>query len=192
MKTGLVVVAHPDDETIWMGGKILSSKDIKWTIFSLCREDDKDRAPKFKKVCRFYEAKGIISDLEDEEIMNIKESLPEVKKRLVRKLRRKNFTYIFSHGYNGEYGHKRHVGVHLAIKNLVAKNILTCDKLFFFAYNSKRRDLVFNLNKEILKTKRDIIERLYGFSKKSFEYKNCSAKELFTVYENPNTLRTSR
>ena len=169
MKTGLVVVAHPDDETIWMGGKILSSKDIKWTIFSLCREDDKDRAPKFKKVCRFYEAKGIISDLEDEEIMNIKESLPEVKKRLVRKLRRKNFTYIFSHGYNGEYGHKRHVGVHLAIKNLVAKNILTCDKLFFFAYNSKRRDLVFNLNKEILKTKRDIIERLYGFSKKSFD-----------------------
>ena len=82
MKTGLVIVAHPDDETIWMAGMILNSKNIDWTIFSLCRKDDPDRVPKFKKVCDYYRARGIISDLEDEEIMDIKESLPEIEKRI--------------------------------------------------------------------------------------------------------------
>ena len=191
MKTGLVIVAHPDDETIWMGGKILFSKDIKWTIFSLCRKKDKDRASKFKKVCKFYKAKPIISDLEDEDIMNIKESLLEIERRIRRELKKKNFTYIFTHGYNGEYGHDRHIGVHLVVKNLVKKNILSCNKLFFFAYGSQKPDAVFKLNKKILKTKRDIIENLYGFSKKSFEYKSCLAKEKFNIYENSYTLRTS-
>lgn len=201
MKTGLVIVAHPDDETIWMGGTILLQKDIKWTIFSLCRKHDKDRAPKFKKVCKLYGVKAIISDLEDEEILSIKQSLSEIEERILKEIKKKNFTYIFTHGYNGEYGHKRHIGVHLVVKKLIEKKILECDKLFFFAYklNPKKRitnlpnssvSLVFKLDKEMLKKKKGIIKKLYGFSKNSFENMSCLAKETF--YESPYTLRTSK
>ena len=42
MKKANVIVAHPDDETIWMGGKIIHEKDFQWTILSLCRKDDLD------------------------------------------------------------------------------------------------------------------------------------------------------
>ena len=58
-KKVLVAVAHPDDETIWMGNMLLKNMD-NWdtTIISLCRKDDPDRAPKFGKVCEIYKAKG--------------------------------------------------------------------------------------------------------------------------------------
>jgi LmbE family N-acetylglucosaminyl deacetylase len=200
MKTGLVIVAHPDDETIWMGGTLLAEEDTKWTILSLCRKNDKDRAPKFKKVCRCYNATGIISDLEDEGIMNIKKSLPEIERRILKEIKKKNFTYIFTHGYNGEYGHPRHIGVHKTVKGLVEKKVLKCDKLFFFAYKlnpqkrvvnraEKSAGMVLNLRKKTLKEKKDIVKKLYGFSKNSFENRSCLAKETF--YENINSIRAS-
>ena len=187
-----MIVAHPDDETIWMGGAILGLKNIDWTIFSLCRGTDKDRAPKFKKVCARYSARSLISDLEDEGIMDIEESLPEIKRRIAAGFAGKKFAYIFTHGYNGEYGHERHIGTHLAVKDLIKNKIISCEKLFFFSYqlnskknivsNTKLSDFSVKLNSKELAAKKNIIEKMYGFDKNSFESKSCLPKETFTLY----------
>jgi LmbE family N-acetylglucosaminyl deacetylase len=48
-KTVAVIVAHPDDETLWAGGTILSHPTWNCFIISLCSGSDPDRNPGFLK-----------------------------------------------------------------------------------------------------------------------------------------------
>lgn len=193
--SALVVVAHPDDETIWMGGTILKFQNVRWTIFSLCRSDDPDRAPRFKNACRQYGARGIISDLEDEGVMNINTSVPEIERRLLRRLARTRFTYVFTHGYNGEYGHPRHKGVHRAVRRLVRKKKLQADSLVAFSYrmsdarnaavpDTRHARLSVVLSPKLFRKKKSIIQNLYGFRPSSFEARSSKHIETFIPLKN--------
>ena len=186
-KKVLVIVAHPDDETIWMGGTLLSNVN-NWdlTIISLCRRGDKDRAPKFKKVCRIFKAKCFMSDLEDEKLNDI--STSEVIK-LIKKYSNKAYDYIFTHGKNGEYGHKRHIDVNKAVLEMLKKKMLSCKKIFFFSYVKKRgfcyanknSDNFIKLSSNQLKKKKNLIISVYWFGKNSFEDICCRNAEAFKV-----------
>jgi len=176
------VVAHPDDETIWMGGTILRYPEAVWTLFALCRKNDPDRRPRFLRAAKLYGAQGIISDLDDEGKLTLKESLAEIEKRILHKFKGRKFDYIFTHGSNGEYGHLRHKGAHLAVKRLFQKKKLQGRNLLFFAYFRPRAEFCLKLSKEELKTKKDIIKNIYGFSEDSFENKNCARLETFDKY----------
>ena len=187
-KKVLVIVAHPDDETIWMGGTLLMNKS-KWntTITSLCRKTDEDRAPKFKKVCEILNAKGLMSDLEDKNLNSL--PLNEITKRINRLSPRKNYDYIFTHGKNGEYGHIRHKEVHNSVDKMIKNKQLSCNKLLFFSYIKKNKicsanknsDKLIRLKDNILSEKKYLIHNIYGFDKGSFEEKSSKNIEAFKL-----------
>jgi len=186
----LVIVAHPDDETIWMGGTIARFKNAQWTIFALCRKSDPDRMPKFLRAARYYGARGIICDLEDERRMGTQESIPEIMRIIRKELPQKTFDVLFTHGANGEYGHPRHKGVHVAIQQMLAKKEIRAKDVFFFSYQLDKQKKIaqprprspyrVELSNEEWRAKRNVIKKLYGFRPHIFENRSCSKTETFS------------
>ena len=183
-KEALVIVAHPDDETIWMGGTILKNKNWNWTIICLCRGRDKDRRPKFEKVCKILNAKCTIDRVEDTKLKPF--PIKKIEK-IIEKNTEGKYDYVFTHGKNGEYGHIRHKECHRAVKKLVKQGKIKCKQLLFFSYKkkgdipepNKQADILYKLNKQILLKKKRIVNKVYGFQKNSFEVLSCKQEESF-------------
>lgn len=202
----MVVVAHPDDETIWMGGFILKHPEIDWTIFSLCRASDPDRAPKFRRLCRALGAQAIITDLNDEGRLNEKQAPAQVKKIIKQKIGKKKFfarggparlhrqasgwNYIFTHGANGEYGHPRHKFVHLAVKKMVAAGNLKAGNVLCFNYKKiskyklkpkKNSNIKIRLSPSDFKKKKNLMTQIYGFNPDGIDAGYCTNPEAFKI-----------
>jgi len=192
----LVITAHPDDETIWMGGTILKDRESDWTILSLCRKTDSERMPKFFKVCKILNAEGIISDLEDEKLLPLRIEI--VAKKIEDNLPKIDFDNVYTHGINGEYGHIRHIEIHKAVEKLIEERKISCKKAFVFSYmpgditSSHDKNLkipvayndsnvVVELDKKTHMKKLDLINKTYGFSSESFEFLSSGIKEAFSV-----------
>ena len=187
-----VIVAHPDDETLWTGGTILMHPEAKWTIVTLCRKNDKDRAPRFYQVLRELGANGVMGDLDDgpeQTPLNIK----EVEEEIVSVLPKNEYDLILTHNTQGEYTrHRRHEEVAEAVINLIEEERLKTKKLWTFAYEDGNRtylprpvlhtDQAIFLPTDIWKKKYEIITQIYGFSEDSWEAKTTPRKEAFWTF----------
>jgi LmbE family N-acetylglucosaminyl deacetylase len=193
IKTAAVIVAHPDDETLWAGGTILLNPQIGWTILSLCRKSDPDRAPKFFRVIDQFGAKGSMTDLDDgPDQKPLKQT--DIQKTILSALSEKSFDIILTHNPKGEYTrHLRHEETSLAVLSLWKQGELKAKRLLLFAYEDggkkylprpqKDADIVVDLPKNIYQRKKDIIINSYGFSPDSFEAKAASNIEAFRFPE---------
>lgn len=188
-KTIAIVVAHPDDETLWAGGTILGNPGKEYFIASLCRKNDPDRAPKFARVLNALGANGIMGDLDDQP-----EQIPladeEVEQAILQLLPARQYDLAITHSIYGEYTrHRRHEEIGRAMINLWASGRLIINEFWAFAYNDGGRShlpvadtsaLLYNeLSPGLWEKKYDTITEIYGFEKNSWEARTTPRAEAF-------------
>jgi len=194
-KTVALIIAHPDDETLWVGGTILSHPSWKCFIVCLCRKSDTDRAPKFYKALKILKSEGIMGDLDDGPDQNPLED-KEVESAILKLLPTRYFDLIISHNVSGEYTrHIRHEEISKAVIQLWNANKIFTNELWAFAYedgNKKyyprpvEQDTIFRkLTKRIWMRKYSIITETYGYKENSWEAETTPHAEAFWQFTDP-------
>jgi LmbE family N-acetylglucosaminyl deacetylase len=184
-----VIVAHPDDETLWAGGLILMHPEVRWTIVSICRKSDADRAPRFFRALEEFNAAGFMADLDDgPEQKPLKTE--EIRETIIELLPSDRYDLVITHSKSGEYTrHLRHEETAEAVFELWHSGKLYAEQFWMFAYEDgghlylpraiEHADLQIKLTDEIWQKKYNIITGIYGFSKDSFEARTTPKKEAF-------------
>jgi len=185
----VVLVAHPDDETLWAGGTLLMHGE--WTTFvgTLCRAGDADRAAKFFSVLKRLGAKGAMADMDDGP------SQSPLNAELVRTTLRslvpnERFDIVMTHGPKGEYTHHlRHEEVSRSVLEMWACGEIQSRELWLFAYEDggghrlplaqKGADVLVDLPDEVWAIKRSLLTEIYGFVPESWEARTTPRREAY-------------
>jgi LmbE family N-acetylglucosaminyl deacetylase len=194
LKTVAVIVAHPDDETLWAGGTILDHPNWHCFILSLCRASDKDRAPKFYNALKIFQAEGNMADLDDGPQQYPLDSyiVTGAISDLLPPLR---YDLIISHDPKGEYTrHLRHEEVGEAVIRLWSSEKIAATELWTFAYEDggkkylpkpvENASIYQTLSQAVWEKKYNLITETYGFDKDSFEALTSPRAESFRQFTN--------
>jgi LmbE family N-acetylglucosaminyl deacetylase len=194
-----VIVAHPDDETLWAGGTMLARPEWDWFVMTLCRASDTDRAPKFFRALRRLGAAGTMGDLDDgpEQIPLAKEAL---RNTILSLLPDTTFDRVVTHGAHGEYTrHRRHEEAFEAVSDLWEAGLVRTPELWAFAYEDgggaylpwaiPEADKVEHLPHDLWQVKYGIVTDIYGFDPGSFEATVTPQVEAFWCFHSPAELR---
>ena len=199
VRRAAVVVAHPDDETLWCGGLMLSRPDWEWQVVTICRASDSDRSGKFREVMRCYGATGHMGGLND----GPKQTplFPaEVREMIADLLPPHKYDLILTHGPAGEYTrHRRHEECCRAVVAMWQACEIDTRSLWLFAYEDAGGDCLPHackqasrrkaLSNTLWEEKRRILIDLYGFAIDSWELHVTPQVEGFFCFTQPEDAR---
>jgi len=189
MKHVAIIVAHPDDETLWAGGTIISNPHWNYFIVSLCNANDKDRSQRFYEALNVFRAEGAMGNLDygpEQKPLDKK----VVEDLIMHLLPSKQYDLVITHSPAGEYTrHQRHEEISAAVINLWQAGKIKTKKLWAFAHEDgnkayfpkpqKKATIYKALTKPLWHKKHNIIIDTYGFSQNSRESQATSKNEAF-------------
>jgi len=187
----LVIVAHPEDETLWAGGTLLMHPDSNWTVVSLTGKSNPDRASKFPKVMEQYRATGILGDLDYESRQKPLRTI-DVEDAIMDLLPSHRYDLVLTHSLWGEHTrHRGHSEVAKAVLALRDSERVSTGDLWMFAYEdgggkyfprpAANCDVTIRLPQEVWRTKYAILTEVYGFAPDSFQARTTPKEETFWV-----------
>lgn len=164
-KSDFVIVAHPDDETLFFGGLIQQSRKNPWEV--ICVTDGNadgfgaKRKRQFQKACR---ALGV-SKSHWLGFPDVYENRLNVSELTLRLQPYANASRIFTHNILGEYGHPHHQDVSAAVHMAFSKT----HQVFSTAYNAYP-DKIIKLKTKEYDTKTQILTQIYSSETRRFTH----------------------
>lgn len=124
-----VLVAHPDDETIFCGGLMLSFPEINWTVATVTMQHPRLRRPEFDNSINKLKEFGVniinsttLGFLSKNKILN-KRDIPKWEKAIPEFISKVQPDLIITHNRGGDYGHRHHKIISRII-NETSSNVL--------------------------------------------------------------------
>lgn len=130
-KDALIITAHPDDESIFMGGTIAEFKKWRWRLLCVTDCDKRYNARRRRELlraCGIYKKGG--TEITPFMLEVVKENGRFRKKEIAYKLKHFILNHpkpdiVFTHNKRGEYGHKTHKLVNRIVKTSGLRHIYT-------------------------------------------------------------------
>lgn len=156
----IMIVAHPDDETIWGGVHLLQDD---YLVICLTNKNNHTRAKEFYKVMNQSHNTGIILDYPDKtngRRNNWKKVYHEIEADLNYILSNHSFSTIVTHNPKGEYGHEHHK-MTSSIVTCIVKDLNITNSLNYFGRYYKKSSPILPLkhiyDDNLLKQKNQLI-----------------------------------
>ncbi len=126
----VMIVAHPDDESLW-GGFTLGA-DEPWTVVCMTHSQTAERRRDFYRSLGILGQVGVMLDIPDrEEVPATDEDIFRMETALAPIIRSPRVKKIMTHGTLGEYGHPLHRTVNSVVSGLVQNE----EQLWYFSFD---------------------------------------------------------
>jgi len=119
----LMIVAHPDDESLFGGAQLITESN--WKVICVTNGDNPIRRAEFESVMYVTNSRYEIWDYHDEYHVPLEEK--QIIEDLKRVINEESWGKIVTHNQNGDYGHPHHKQVYNMVQQLV-------DKFFVFDF----------------------------------------------------------
>lgn len=129
-----MIVAHPDDETLWGGGALDDCPPWTWHIICCTEPRDTSRVEKFSEALSVLAATGQILPIEDSTEQMKDSDLSAISQATESFARNNKVVEILTHGRRGEYGHPRHV----ELSKFVRENLAHLAPVYEFHLGERR------------------------------------------------------
>lgn len=186
----VMVVAHPDDETLWGGMHLLNDRYLVICLTNAnTRKYGKTRAREFEKVMKKTGNTGIILNYPDYNNQSKVDRWTKYSKKIQEDLMTvfayKKWTEVATHNPNGEYGHIHHRLTSSLTTKAFKKAKLTGTTLKYFGkYHGRKYKGPISWSKADIKKKKEVL-KIYKSQKK----KSIRTFAHMTPYENWTTAK---
>lgn len=136
----LMIVAHPDDETIW-GGMHLIEGD--YYVVCITNGDNERRAPEFKSILEATGSEGVIMSYPDKTYGKRDDwsrNYEDIVSDLEKVIGIKEWEIIVTHNPEGEYGHEHHKMTDRIVTEICEDREVT-DNLYYFGKYYKKAEI---------------------------------------------------